>query len=127
MPTRVLTILRGADPGAARTHDPALDVTAFAVAEDVELTLLLRGLGVEHAVRGATTHAVRVAGREVPSATPGADIAALVASGVRVLAADEDLRARGIRPDDLLDGVEPVDEPTVAHLVLSNDVTLSCA
>lgn len=125
MPTRVLSIVRGADAGAARPNDPALDVNAYAVAGDVELTLVLKDHGVELALGGAACHQDTIAGVEVPASVPATDLRALLDSGVRVLAVEADLRARGLTSGDLLDGVEIVDEPAVAELLAACDVTLS--
>lgn len=125
MPLRVLSIVRGADAGAARANDPALDLNAFAVAEDIELTLVLKDHGVELGLRAAACHTGTIAGVEVPAAVPATDLRALLGSGVRVVAVAPDLQARGLAADQLLDGVEVVDEPGLAGLVAACDVTLS--
>jgi hypothetical protein len=49
---RVLSILRDADVGAARDADPALDANAYAVADEIELTLVLKDRGVELGLDG---------------------------------------------------------------------------
>lgn len=125
MVTRVLSLLRASDPGAARGSDPALDLNAYAVAEDVELTLLLRGPGLELALAEAHTRPLGVAGIDVPVASPQTDLRALLASGVRVLAVSEDLDARGLASGDLVDGIEVVAESDLARLLLDHDVTLA--
>ena len=125
MVTRVLSILRGADPGAPRSADPALDLNAYALAEDVELTLVLKAAGVELAVADAHVHTATVAGLDVPASTPDADLAALLASGVVVLAVGEDLAARGLEPADLVACVRAVPESQLAALVAEHDVTLT--
>lgn len=125
MITRVLAILRGSDAGAPRTVDPALDVTAFALADEIDLTMVLKDRGVQLALRGARCRGVTIAGVEVPAPDPAADLAALLASGVRVVVVDEDLARRGISPGDLLADIEVVDEATIARLLLEHDVTLT--
>lgn len=127
MVTSVLSLVRGADAGAARTADPALDLNAYAVAEDIELTLVLQDRGVELALRDAHHRPARVAGVEVAVAAPEGDIRALVASGVRVLAVREDLARRGLDPAALVDGVDTVDEAELARLLVEHDVTLAGA
>lgn len=124
MPTRVLSLLRGADAGAARAADPALDLNAYAVAEDVELTLVLKDAGVELGLEHATARPGTVAGVEVPAAEPATDLLALLGSGVTVLAVTEDLTARGLDPADLLPGIEPVTERELSSLLTTSDVTL---
>lgn len=125
MVTRVLSVLRSADPGAPRAADPVLDLNAYALAEEVELTIVLKAAGVELGVAGAHVRPARVGGHDVPAAAAQDDIAALLASGVRVLAVDEDLRARGLGADDLLPGIGVVDEEHLADAIPDHDVTLT--
>jgi intracellular sulfur oxidation DsrE/DsrF family protein len=125
MVTRVLSILRGADAGAARAFDPAVDVNAFAVADDVDLTLVLKDRGVVLGLAGTRCHRDTIAGVDVPAAEPGDDLRALLGSGVRILAVREDLEARGLDPAALLDGITTLDEGHLAGLVRDHDVTLT--
>lgn len=125
MPTHVLSILRSADPGAPRAADPVLDLNAYALAEDVELTLVLKAAGVELAIAGAHVQPASVGGIDVPATAAQDDLKALLASGVRVLAVREDVAARGLQPDDLLDEVVVIPESDLAGLVESNQVTLT--
>lgn len=125
MRTRVLSFVRGADAGSARTADPALDLNAFAVAEDIELTLVLKDHGVELALAEAQFHPADVADVAVPWADPSTDIRALADSGVRVCAVAEDLAIRGLSDARLVDGVEVVEESGVNSLIAEHDVTLS--
>lgn len=125
MVTRVLSLLRGADAGAARANDPALDLNAYAVAEDVELTLVLKGRGVELGLRDAACHPGTVAGVDVPAAVPRTDLRALLDSGVRVAAPATDLVVRGLTADDLIDGIAVLADGELADLIRDNDVTLS--
>lgn len=125
MPTRVLSLLRGADAGAARAADPALDINAYAVAEDVELTLVLKDAGVELGLQRASARPGSVAGVEVPVAEPATDLLALLGSGVTVLAVTEDLTARGLDPATLLPGIDLVDERALSSLISTSDVTLA--
>lgn len=124
-PVRVLSVLRGADAGSARLADPALDVNAYAVADEVELTLVLKDRGVELAARSSGIHPVEVAGVPVPAATPTDDLLALVGSGVRICAVREDLDRRGLVIGDLVDGIDVIDEGQLAALAMEHDVTLS--
>jgi intracellular sulfur oxidation DsrE/DsrF family protein len=123
--TRVLSIIRRADPGAPRTADPVLDLNAYALAEDVELTLVLKAAGVDLAVAGAHVRPARIGGLGVPATAAEDDLRALLASGVTVLAVEEDLTARGLGPKDLLGGVEIIPEGELAGAVRDHDVTLT--
>lgn len=125
MLTRVLSLIRGSDAGAARPADPALDVNAYAVADDVELTLVLTDHGVELGLARAACHPAPIAGVDVPAATPAIDLEALLASGVRVVAVAEDLGWRGLTAEDLLDGIEVVPRSALAALLTDHDVTLT--
>ena len=125
MPTRVLSLLRGADAGAARAADPALDLNAYAVAEDVELTLVLKDAGVELGLEHATARPGSVVGVEVPAAEPATDLLALLGSGVSILAVTEDLAARGLDPGELLPGIDIGAARHLPLLVATSDVTLA--
>jgi hypothetical protein len=125
MATRVLSILRGAEAGAARAADPAVDTTAFAVADDVELTVVLKDRAVELGLAGTRCQATPLAGIDVPVAEPATDLRALLGSGIRVLAVTEDLTTRGLRLGALLAGIETVAEAELAGLIVSHDVTLT--
>lgn len=125
MITRVLSLMRGADAGAARSADPALDVNAYAVAEDVEVTLVLKDQGVQLGVAETSAAPEAIVGIDVPVAEPETDITALLSSGVPVLAVRTDLQARGLGPEDLLDGIEVVEEARLAELIVEHDVTLT--
>lgn len=125
MVTRVLSVLRSADPGAPRAADPVLDLNAYSLAEDVEITLVLKAAGVELGLAGAHVHAAIVGGIDVPAASAEHDLRALLGSGVRVLAVEEDLVARGLAPGDLVDGIDVVPEADLADLLPAHDVTLT--
>ncbi len=125
MLTSVLSVLRGADPEAAREADPALDVNAYAVAEDIALTLVLKDQAVELGLAGTAPTVEVIAGLAVPAAEPATDLRALLGSGVRVCAVREDLEARGLAPADLVDGIELLDADDLADLVAEHDVTLT--
>lgn len=124
MITRVLSVLRGADAGAARAADPALDINTFAVAEDIELTLVLKNHGVELGLAAARCVPEPIAGVDVPAAEPGTDITALLDSGVRICAVAEDLADRGLGSADLVEGVDVIPEADLAGLIIRHDTTL---
>ncbi len=125
MVKRVLSIVRGADIGGAGGDAPALDLNAYAVAEDVELTLVLADRAVEYATRSPDATARKIATVALPATDPRADLVALVASGVRVVALSDDLDGRGLGPDDLLEGVGQVSTDELADLFATHDVALT--
>lgn len=122
---RVLSIVRGADAGAARPVDPALDATSFAIADEIDLTVVLKDRGVELGVDRVCCDRATLSGLAVPAAEPGVDLRGLIASGVRVHAVREDLDARGIEPAALVAGIEPLAEAELAALIVAHDVTLT--
>lgn len=122
---RVLSIVRGADAGAARPVDPALDATSFAIADDVDVTVVLKDRGVELGVDRVCCDRATLSGLALPGTEPGVDLRGLVASGVRVYAVREDLDARGIEVAALVAGIEPLGESELAGLIVAHDVTLT--
>jgi sulfur transfer complex TusBCD TusB component (DsrH family) len=67
----------------------------------------------------------RGGGGPAPAPAPEEDLTALIASGITVLAVEEDLNARGLTAADLLDGVTTVPEAELARAVVEHDVTLT--
>lgn len=108
MARRVVSVLRGA-PRALRATDPALEANAYAVAEDLDLTVVLRADAVELALAGGEVRPAQLAGVALPPSAGGHDLRGLVESGVQVLVDAEALSARGIRPGDIVRGVEIAD------------------
>lgn len=121
----VLSIVRGSDAGAARAADPALDANTYAVADDVDLTLVLKDRGVELGLRDIPCDQGSFDGVPIPVAEPGGDLRALLASGIRVHAVVEDLQIRGIDAEDLVPGIEPLTEAELTRLILASDVVLT--
>ncbi|MDQ3529571.1 MAG: hypothetical protein M3425_06420 [Actinomycetota bacterium] len=113
---RVVSIVRSA-PSALRAGQPALEANAYAVAEEVDLTVVLRGPAVELALRasGASPHSV--AGAPAPVSAAGQDLPGLLESGIQILVAAEDLAAQGLRPDELVAGVRAVDEARLLEVL----------
>lgn len=122
---RVLSIVRDADLGAARRADPALDTNAYAVADEIDLTLVLKDRAVELALADVCCDGTELRGLAVPVTEPGRDLRALLASGVQVYAVEEDLDARGIEPSTLVPGVTPLTEADLAGLIVTHDLTLT--
>jgi hypothetical protein len=121
----VLSIVRGADAGAAREADPALDANAYAVADEIDMTLVLKDRGVELGLDDIRCDRGTLIGVVIPAAEPAIDLRALLDSGVQVRAVTEDLDARGIAPAALVAGIEPVTEAELARMIVEHDVTLT--
>ncbi len=124
MARRIVSVLR-CGPAALRGNAPALEANAYAVAEDVDLVLVLRGAAVELAVAGADARAGDLAGVALPPAAGVADLRGLVESGVRVLADAGDLAVAGLGRDDLVAGVEAADAEVLAATLRGADAVVT--
>lgn len=116
MPRRLVSLIRHA-PGAPRGSEPALEANAYAVTQDVDLTVVLLSDAVRLAVAAAETRPRTIAGAAFPPAAPSHDLRALLESGIRVLAHDDGMTSQGIAASDLLEGVQIADDATVAAAI----------
>ena len=124
MARRMVSLLRSA-PGALRATDPALEANAYAVAEDVDLTVVLRGSAIEFAVRGSEARPASVAGVALPPAAGSQDLRGLLESGVRVVAEAAALDARGLEASQLIDGVELANDTEIADVLAAAEGVLT--
>ena len=124
MARRVVSLLRTA-PGALRSTDPALEANAYAVAEDVDLTVILRGDAVDFALAGGEARPAQIAGVSLPPAAGSQDLRGLLESGVRVVAEAAALRHRGIEPSDLIGGVSIADDAEVIRILTAAEGVLT--
>lgn len=124
MARRIVSLLRSA-PGALRTTDPALEANAYAVAEDVDLTLILRGDAVDFALAGSEARPASIAGVSLPPAASSQDLRGLLESGVRVVAEAAALNNRGIDPSDLIGGVTVADDAEVIRILTAAEGVLT--
>lgn len=124
MARRVVSLVRGplAAPGAA---DPAVEANAWAIAEDVHLTLVLTDHGVELAVAGGEVQPSELAGVALPPAATGQDLRGLIESGVGVYVDAAALVQRGVAGDALVEGVQRVDADELAALLRRADAVLA--
>lgn len=119
----VVSLVRSA-AGAPRGTEPALEANAYAVAEDLDVRVVLAGDAVELALAGGQAGPTEIAGVALPPAATGQDLRALIESGVAVRALSEDLRARGIDPGALVDGVAALEQTELAALLRAADAVL---
>lgn len=120
----LVSVVRTSPVVLGRT-DPTLEANAFAVAEDVDLTVVLRGRGLAHALEGAATRNLEVAGTMLRAAAPGQDVHGLVESGVRVVVSSDDLAQRGLEQADLIRGVQVLDAQTLADILRAADAVVT--
>jgi intracellular sulfur oxidation DsrE/DsrF family protein len=124
MARRIASLLRNA-PGALRATDPALEANAYAVAEDVDLTVVLRGDAVEFALAGSEARPTRVAGVALPPAAGSQDLRGLLESGVRVVVDSAALTSRGVTHEQLIGGVDIADDDEIATVLASAEGVLT--
>lgn len=105
--------------------DPALEPNAYAVAEDIDLTIVLRGAGIEHALAGAQPPATVLAGVALPGPAEAADLRGLVESGVPVLVSATELATSGVASEQLVAGVRVVDDADLAETLRRAEGVLS--
>lgn len=124
MVRRVVSLVRSG-PQALRSTEAVFEANAFAVAEDVDLTVVLAGAAVELAIAAGEVRPGELAGVALPPAASGQDLLGLLESGVGVLVADADLQSRGLAADDLVAGVEVVDGAAVADVLRRAEAVLT--
>ncbi|HEY8339113.1 MAG TPA: DsrE family protein [Egibacteraceae bacterium] len=124
MARRVVSLVRSG-PQALRSTEAVLEANAYAVAEDVDLTVVLAGAGVELAIAAGEVRPGTLAGVPLPPAASGQDLRGLLESGVGVLVVDADLQAQGLRREDLVEGVEVVDGAAVADALRTAEAVLT--
>ncbi len=107
MPMRVVSLIRGA-PVALRGVDPTLEANAYAVAEAIDLAVVLAGPAIELALAG----------------TEG-DLQVLLESGVPVYASARDVTGLGLRSADLVPGIQIVGVPELSEVLRSADAVLA--
>ena len=124
MARRVVSLIERA-PGVPLGGVPVLEANAYAVAEDVDLAVVLRGDAVAFALTGGPSGFERLAGIPLPRAVGAQDLRGLLESGVAVHAEAAALDERGLTDDVLLPGVRRCDPPTLAGLLRSADAVLT--
>ena len=124
MTRRIVSLIRRA-PGAARGSEPSLEANAYAVTQELELTVVLLDEAVRLATAGAETRPRTIAGAAFPPAAPAHDLRALLESGIRVLAHADGLAAEGLDAEVLLPGVSVVTDGAVADLIADADGVLT--
>ena len=88
-----------------------------------DVSVLLRGHAVNYAVKGQDASGLAFGERKQtqPPDLAG-DIVRLIAKGVEVYVARDDLAARGLTPRDLVDGLTPIARAEIAPMLGRYDV-----
>jgi predicted peroxiredoxin len=120
---RVVSIMSGA-PAAISPVDPVLEANVYAVAEDVDLSVVLRGAAIEYATKATSVPPARLAGRPLPNNRCARDLRGLLESGVLVYVDADSAANRGLHSDDLVDGVNLAGAEHLATLFRTADAVL---
>lgn len=124
MVRRVVSLVRGA-PVALRGIDPVLEVNAYAVAEALDLAVVLAGPAVELALDGGVVAAAEIAGVTLEPTAHHQDLLGLLESGVAVYVDHADLDRLGVGPEDVVDGIRVVDAASVADVLRDAEAVLA--
>ena len=107
MPKKILSVLAHTEYGNLEDSDIGLFASAFSSVAGQPLTLLLREDAVNYAVRGQDGTGIKIAGAVVqPGFLIETDLASCKQSNIPVYAVREDLEQRGIKPNELIPGVQ---------------------
>jgi predicted peroxiredoxin len=120
---RVVSILSGA-PAALADEDPVLEANVYAVAEDVDLVLLLRGAAVEYAVVASAVPTATLADHPLPDARCARDLRGLLESGVAVHIDAVSAEQQGVGDGDLIPGVSVAGSDEQLELLERADAVL---
>jgi predicted peroxiredoxin len=123
MARRVVSIMSGA-PAAISPVDPVLEANVYAVAEDVDLSVVLRGAAIDYAAKVNSAPPARLAGRPLPNNRCARDLRGLLESGVPVYVDAESAANQGLRAEDLVDGVDLAGGERLATLFHAADAVL---
>lgn len=118
MAKKILSVLSHTEYGNLEDSDIGLFASAFAPAAGQSLTVLLREDAVNYAVRGQDGSGIKIAGAVVqPGFMIETDLQSVRQSSIPVYAVREDLEERGIRPDEVITGVQLMSRKEIGRLV----------
>lgn len=116
MARRIVSVVHR-PPGGLRVVDPAMEANAYAVAEDVDLTVMLRHEGATYAVAAGDVSPAQVGGVALATGAGSQDLRGLLESGVRVVVDAAALTERGISVEALVPGVDVADDTELAAIL----------
>lgn len=107
MPKKILSVLSHTEYGNLEDSDIGLFASAFSSVAGQSLTLLLREDAVNYAVRGQDGTGIKIAGAVVqPGFLIETDLKSVRQANIPVYAVREDLEERGVKKEDLIEGVQ---------------------
>jgi len=118
MPKKILSVLSHTEYGNLEDSDIGLFASAFASVAGQPLTLLLREEAVNYAVRGQEGTGIKIAGAVVqPGFLIETDLRSVSQANIPVYAIQEDVEERGLRKDELIEGIQLLSRTELAKFV----------
>jgi sulfur transfer complex TusBCD TusB component (DsrH family) len=118
MAKKILSVLSHTEYGNLEDSDIGLFASAFAPVAGQQLGLLLRDDAVNYALRGQDGTNIKIAGVPIqPGFLIETDLKSVQQASIPVYAISEDLEERGIKPDEVIDGVKLMSRGELGKLV----------
>ncbi len=118
MAKKILSVLSHTEYGNLEDSDIGLFASAFAPVAGQQLGLLLREDAVNYALRGQDGTNIKIAGVPIqPGFLIETDLKSLQQTNIPVYAIREDLEERGIKPEEIIDGVKLMGRGELGKLV----------
>ncbi len=118
MAKKILSVLSHTEYGNLEDSDIGLFASAFAPVAGQQLGLVLREDAVNYAVRGQDGTNIKIAGVPIqPGFLIETDLTSVQQANIPVFAIREDLEERGIKPDEIIDGVKLMSRGDLGKLV----------
>lgn len=118
MAKKILSILSHTEYGNLEDSDIGLFASAFAPVAGQQMTLVLREDAVNYAVRGQDGTGIKIAGTPIqPGFLIETDLKSVNQSNIPVYVVREDLRERGIKPEEVIEGVKLMRRKELGKLV----------
>jgi len=118
MPKKILSVLAHTEYGNLEDSDIGLFASAFASVAGQPLTLLLREDAVNYAVRGQDGTGIKIAGQVVqPGFLIETDLKSVGQANIPVCAVREDLEERGIKKEELIEGIQLLSQSELGKFI----------
>jgi len=118
MPKKILSVLAHTEYGNLEDSDIGLFASAFAPVAGQSMALVLREDAVNYAVRGQDGTGIKIAGILVqPGFLIETDLRSIQQTRIPVYAVREDLAERGIKPNEVIEGVQLLSRNELGKLI----------
>jgi len=123
MGKKVLQVIEGAFRcNVEEQDDPVVWITGAMKGAGADLAVLLRGNGVNYAVKGQDCSGLAFGERrQTQPPKIDEDVAKLIGKGIDVYLVEDDAAERGLERSDFIQGVKPVSRAGVAKLFAGYD------